>query len=436
MTDATAGRAGRTLAHSAASGPGLLLATLGAIAFCGKAIIVKLAYRYGVDAVTLIMYRMLFALPLFALLAWWAGRGKPALDAARLARRARAGLLAATTSRASSTSPGWPTSRASLERLILYLNPTLVLLFGWLALPAARHARQVVALAISYAGVLLVFGHEVTLPGRATSRSAPRWCSLSAVSYAVYLVYSGEFVKRLGSLRLVGLATSVACVLCIVQFLLLRPLTSALAVAPRGDLAVGAQRHACAPSLPVLMVMMAIERIGARDGGADRHGRADVDHPDGRADPRRAVHRVDRGRHGCWCIAGIFVFTRTGAEPEGIDMDLGIAGKRALVCGASKGLGYGCAQALVREGVNVVIVARGAEALRGGGDEAAALAAARGEPCASRWRATSRPPRAARRCSRCPQDSTSWSTTPAARRPATSATGTARPGSRRSTPTC
>ena len=54
---------------------GLLLATLGAIAFSGKAIIVKLAYRYGVDAVTLIMYRMLFALPLFLILSWWAGRG-------------------------------------------------------------------------------------------------------------------------------------------------------------------------------------------------------------------------------------------------------------------------------------------------------------------------------------------------------------------------
>ncbi len=44
-------------------------------------------------------------------------------------------------------------------------------------------------------------------------------------------------------------------------------------------------------------------------------------------------------------------------------MDLGIAGKWALVCGASKGLGFGCAQALVKEGVNVVMVARGVEAL-------------------------------------------------------------------------
>jgi 3-oxoacyl-[acyl-carrier protein] reductase len=50
-------------------------------------------------------------------------------------------------------------------------------------------------------------------------------------------------------------------------------------------------------------------------------------------------------------------------------MDLGIAGKWALVCAASKGLGKGCAQALVREGVNVVITARGAETLHTAADE-------------------------------------------------------------------
>ncbi|ABE45772.1 SDR family oxidoreductase [Polaromonas sp. JS666] len=50
-------------------------------------------------------------------------------------------------------------------------------------------------------------------------------------------------------------------------------------------------------------------------------------------------------------------------------MDLGIAGKWALVCGASKGLGFGCAQALVHEGVNVLIVARGAAALEAAADK-------------------------------------------------------------------
>jgi len=51
---------------------GLVLALIGAIAFSGKAIIVKLAYRHGVDAVTLVMYRMVMAFPFFVLLAWWA----------------------------------------------------------------------------------------------------------------------------------------------------------------------------------------------------------------------------------------------------------------------------------------------------------------------------------------------------------------------------
>ena len=57
-------------------------------------------------------------------------------------------------------------------------------------------------------------------------------------------------------------------------------------------------------------------------------------------------------------------------------MDLGIAGKWALVCAASKGLGKGCAQALVREGVNVVITARGEEALQATARELRALAGA------------------------------------------------------------
>jgi 3-oxoacyl-[acyl-carrier protein] reductase len=57
-------------------------------------------------------------------------------------------------------------------------------------------------------------------------------------------------------------------------------------------------------------------------------------------------------------------------------MDMGIAGKWALVCAASKGLGKGCATALVQEGVNVVITARGAEALHATASELRALNAA------------------------------------------------------------
>ena len=239
--------------------PGLLLATLGAIAFSGKAIIVKLAYRYGVDAVTLIMYRMLFALPMFVLLAWWAGRGKP-----ELTNRDRLIVLGLGFSGYYLASfldfAGLAYISASLERLILYLNPTLVLGLGLVVFKRQVTQRQLIALAVSYCGVLLVFGVEATLVGSHVALGAALVFG-SAVSYAVYLVYSGEEVRRLGALRLTGLATTVACVLCIVQFLLLRPM-SALAVAPEVIWLSVLNATVCTFA-PVLMVMMAIERIGA-----------------------------------------------------------------------------------------------------------------------------------------------------------------------------
>ncbi|WP_395059112.1 DMT family transporter [Polaromonas sp.] len=238
---------------------GLLLAVLGAIAFSGKAIIVKLAYRYGVDAVTLIMYRMLFALPIFALMAWWASRGKSALS-----RRDWLGVLGLGFTGYYLASfldfAGLAYITASLERLILYLNPTLVLLLGLLLYRRQITRPQIIGMAISYSGVVLVFGHEITLMGPDAAWGA-LLVFLSAVSYAIYLVYSGEMVKRLGALRLVGLATTVACLCCIAQFLVLRPL-SAAEVAPE-VIWLSLLNATLCTAAPVLMVMMAIERIGA-----------------------------------------------------------------------------------------------------------------------------------------------------------------------------
>ena len=238
---------------------GLLLASAGSIAFSGKAIIVKLAYRYGVDAVTLIMYRMLFALPLFVGLAWWAGRGRPRLTARDWRVVAGLGLtgyyLASFLDFA-----GLAYVSAAFERLVLYLNPTLVLLLGRVLFKRRVAPRQLLALAVSYGGVLLVFGHELTLAGTHVALGAALVFG-SAVSYAVYLVFSGEEVRRLGSLRLTGLATTIACVLCIAQFLVLRPL-SAARVEP-AVLWLSVLNAVACTFAPVLMVMMAIERVGA-----------------------------------------------------------------------------------------------------------------------------------------------------------------------------
>jgi drug/metabolite transporter (DMT)-like permease len=243
---------------------GLLLAAAGSIAFSGKAIIVKLAYRHGVDAVTLIMYRMLFALPLFLALAWWATYRQQGGAPAPLTRRDWLGILGLgfTGYYLASFLDFWGLHyiSASLERLILYLNPTIVLVLGWVLYQRRITARQALAMATSYAGVLLVFGHEADLSGPNAALGAVLVFG-SAVSYATYLVYSGEMVKRLGAMRLVGLATTVACVLCLLQFVVLRPLSAAI-VAPE-VIWLSVLNATLCTFAPVLMVMMAIERIGA-----------------------------------------------------------------------------------------------------------------------------------------------------------------------------
>ena len=232
---------------------------VGAIAFSGKAIIVKLAYRHGVDPVTLIMLRMLFALPIFVLMAWWSSRGKPALTGKDWLGVLGLGFTGYYFSSFLDFA-GLQYISASLERLILYLNPTLVLLLSLLLYGKRFTLRQMLGMGISYAGVVLVFGHEITAQGSDAAWGA-LLVFLSATFYSLYLVYSGEIVRRLGSIRLVGLASTVACLCCILQFVLLRPLTLEH-VAPEVMWLSLINATVCTVA-PVLMVMMAIERIGA-----------------------------------------------------------------------------------------------------------------------------------------------------------------------------
>ncbi|MEY3954052.1 MAG: hypothetical protein RLZZ397_932 [Pseudomonadota bacterium] len=238
---------------------GIVLAMAGAMGFAAKAIVAKLAYRYGVDAITVLMYRMLFAGPIFAAMALMSSRGKAPLTS----QQWRSVLMLGFTGYYLASYldfMGLQYISASLERLILYLNPTFVLLLGWLQYRRRVNQAQVVGMVISYSGVLMVFAHELQFDGWTTV-----WGSVlvlgCAISYAVYLIHSGELVKQLGSIRLVGWATSVASVLCLLHFVLTRPLSAAWV--PWEVLGLSAINAVLCTVAPVLLVMMAIERIGA-----------------------------------------------------------------------------------------------------------------------------------------------------------------------------
>ena len=243
---------------------GLAMGMLGAIGFSGKAIIVKLAYRHGVDTVTLLMLRMLLALPFFMAMVWWTQHRKGSVPV-RLSVREWLGVvwlgfcgyyLASLLDFA-----GLQYVSASLERLILYLYPTLVLLLGILLYGKRASRHQWMGMAVSYVGVVAVFAHEVRLTGADVGLGAALVFG-SAVSYALYLSYSGEMVRRLGALRLVGLASCVACVLCVGQFVLLRPMS---VVAELGAEVwwLSVLNASLCTVLPVVLVMLSIERIGS-----------------------------------------------------------------------------------------------------------------------------------------------------------------------------
>ena len=135
------------------------------------------------------------------------------------------------------------------------------MLLGWLLFKRRVSRQQLTAFAISYVGILVVFGAELSLEGRDVVLGSVLVFG-SALSYAIYLLYSGQEVQRLGSLRLTGLATSVACVLCIVQYLALRPVGTALDL-PAEVWGLSVLNAVGCTFLPVLMIMMAIERVGA-----------------------------------------------------------------------------------------------------------------------------------------------------------------------------
>ncbi len=246
-------------AAAPAPGMGLLLAVAGAVAFSGKSILIKLAYRHGTDPATLIMLRMLVALPFFIAIAWWAGRGRPPLDRRELGAVAALGF---TGYYLSSSLDFWGLQyiSAGLERLILYLTPAVVLLLSWWLFGRRASARQLAALLLGYGGIVLVFGHELRLEGPQVALGAALVMG-STLSYALYLIYSGEWVRRIGAARLTGWASGVASLLCLLQYAVLRPIDTVAAV-PAAVWWLSLVNGTVCTVAPVLMVMMAIERIG------------------------------------------------------------------------------------------------------------------------------------------------------------------------------
>jgi drug/metabolite transporter (DMT)-like permease len=202
---------------------GTVCVLIAAACFSAKAVIIKLAYAaHPVDAATLLTLRMLFSAPFFVLMALWSTRKS---EVRPLTRKQWISVIVLGFTGYYLASYldflGLKYITAGLERLILFLYPTIVVLLSawWLKKPIRVH--HIVALVLSYGGIALVFtenlnfgshAHEVALGGALVFASG--------VVYSFYLIGAGETVGSIGAMRFTAYAMLVACAVSVVQFFL------------------------------------------------------------------------------------------------------------------------------------------------------------------------------------------------------------------------
>jgi len=239
---------------------GILCTLVGAIGFSGKTVIVKLAYRYGIDTMSLLALRMLLAMPFFLGMAWWAGMPSS------LTRRDWLLVVALGFTGYYLGSyldlAGLQYITAGLGRLILYLYPTLVLVFSAVFLHQRIGRRELVSLALSYGGIIVVFGTEMRYGGALSAIAlGGGLVFLSAVTYAAYLVAGSRLVRTLGSMRFTAYASLAASFFVLATFFSTRG-TTALVV-PREVYGLTLLLAVFSTVLPLWFMAEGLKRIGA-----------------------------------------------------------------------------------------------------------------------------------------------------------------------------
>jgi drug/metabolite transporter (DMT)-like permease len=240
---------------------GLLFAVAGVICFSLRPIIIKLAYAYVVDPVTLLALRMLFSVPFFIATALWsrARAEQQPLSARDIGAIAGLGLLSYYVA-SFLDFLGLQYITAGLGRLLQFIYPTVVVLLSALFLGKRTTGREMAALVLTYAGLVFVFWHA------AGGEQPNLWLGAalvfaSATCYAIYLVAGSEVISRVGSVRFTAYAMTVASAACIAQFFVLRPLSALELPMPVYGLSIA--MALVSTVIPGFLVAEALKRIGA-----------------------------------------------------------------------------------------------------------------------------------------------------------------------------
>jgi len=198
-----------------------LLVLLGGVCFAAKAVIAKLAYRYGIDAVSLLTLRMLFALPFFIIIFGYANRR------ARLQQRMRfspklmlqvAGLGVLGFYLASLLDfTGLQYISASFERLILFIYPTLVVVLSYFFYKRRINNVQGAALVLTYVGITLAFLENLRQASSENFLLGAGFVFMCALVFAFYLIGGGNIIPKLGTWRFTSLAMIAATLVAVLH---------------------------------------------------------------------------------------------------------------------------------------------------------------------------------------------------------------------------
>lgn len=202
---------------------GVFIALLGAIMFSTKAVLVKYIYIfYEIDPVTLLMLRMLFALPFFMAIAIVSSRKKESYQITRkdYFQIIFLGILGFYLA-SFFDFQGLTYITASLERLILFTYPTIVVLIGVLYYKEKLKTPQLIALILTYIGIAIVYANNQSVTSQSDLMTGSFLVFCSAVTYAIYLVGSGQLVPRMGTWKFTSNVLIVSSLAVIVHYLII-----------------------------------------------------------------------------------------------------------------------------------------------------------------------------------------------------------------------
>jgi drug/metabolite transporter (DMT)-like permease len=241
---------------------GAFLVFLAAFCFATKGILIKLAYQYPIDAISLLTLRMLFALPFYVALAVRSARqGSPIRLTAK--QWATLFLLGITGYYAASLFNflGLLYITASLERILLFVYPTFVLLLNAVGFGRRVTRLQVLALILTYAGIVLAFVGNIEATVQKDVLLGAFWVILSGLVYAIYLVGSDRMIARVGSLRFTCYAMMAATIPTVLHCALQNGLH--LGDYPMPVYALGLSMGIFVTVIPTLMIAEGIKRVGS-----------------------------------------------------------------------------------------------------------------------------------------------------------------------------